>query len=82
MCCLSFCFSEKISYAQFCEICKKEPITTEDELMKAFKKIDINGDGFISHSELKKVMTTVRCIDELLTFEFIIKPHLYSIKLE
>jgi len=27
--------------------------------MKAFKKIDINGDGFISHSELKKIMTTV-----------------------
>ena len=27
--------------------------------MKAFKKIDINGDGYLSHSELKKVMTTV-----------------------
>jgi len=27
--------------------------------MKAFRKIDVNGDGFISNSELRKMLTTV-----------------------
>lgn len=56
---LSNAFTERVGFEDFCAICKKEPITTADDLMKAFKKIDMNGDGFISHSELKKVMTTV-----------------------
>ena len=52
-------FSEDLTFDEFCKICQKERVTTEDDLMKAFKKIDINGDGYLSHSELKKVMTTV-----------------------
>lgn len=28
--------------------------------MKAFRKIDINGDGYLSNSELRRVLTTVR----------------------
>ncbi|XP_067944951.1 EF-hand calcium-binding domain-containing protein 7-like isoform X2 [Watersipora subatra] len=48
----------EVKFEEFCKICEKERVTTEDDLMKAFKKIDANGDGFISHAELKKVMTT------------------------
>ena len=51
--------SESLTFHEFVDICKKEPITSEDDLIKAFKKIDTNGDGFISHSELYRVMTTV-----------------------
>ena len=40
-------------------MCEQIPLTTKDELIKAFKKIDINGDGFITNDELFKVMTTV-----------------------
>jgi Ca2+-binding EF-hand superfamily protein len=41
------------------DICKREKATTADDLMKAFRKIDINGDGYISLDELYKIMTTV-----------------------
>jgi len=40
----------------------KEKRTTMADLMKAFKKIDLNGDGFISHDELYKVLTKVRVL--------------------
>jgi len=56
------CFSitlESLSFDDFCEICRKEPATTEEDLMRAFRKVDINGDGFISNSELRKMLTTV-----------------------
>ena len=33
--------------------------TTNDDLMKAFKKMDLNGDGFITYDELAKVLTKV-----------------------
>lgn len=28
-------------------------------MLRAFKKMDENGDGYISHSELEKALTTV-----------------------
>lgn len=52
-------FSEHLTFDEFVDICKKEKPTTADDLMKAFRKIDINGDGYISLEELYKVMTTV-----------------------
>jgi len=51
---------EALSFDDFCDICRKEPATTEEDLMKAFRKIDVNGDGFISNSELRKMLTTVK----------------------
>ena len=50
---------ESLTFDDFCDICRKEPATTEDDLMRAFRKIDVNGDGFISNSELRKMLTTV-----------------------
>lgn len=34
--------------------------TSKQDLLKAFRKIDVNGDGFITHDELFKVLTKVR----------------------
>lgn len=48
-----------LSFEDFCDICRKEPPTNENDLMRAFRKIDTSGDGFISNAELRKVLTTV-----------------------
>ena len=51
-----FIFAENLSFNDYVDICRKEPVTTADDLMKAFRKIDINGDGYISLDELYKIM--------------------------
>ena len=33
--------------------------TDKSQLLTAFRKVDVNGDGFISHTELYRVLTTV-----------------------
>lgn len=38
---------------------QKENPTSKDTLLKAFKKIDINGDGFITFDELSRLLTMV-----------------------
>ncbi|XP_062611734.1 EF-hand calcium-binding domain-containing protein 7-like isoform X2 [Saccostrea cucullata] len=50
--------TDHLTFDDFVDICKKEKATTADDLMKAFRKIDINGDGYISLEELYKIMTT------------------------
>ena len=52
-------FTDELSFNDFVDVCRKEPVTTTDDLMKAFKKIDINGDGYISLDELHKIMNSV-----------------------
>ncbi|CAG5122058.1 unnamed protein product, partial [Candidula unifasciata] len=47
-----------LTFDDFVDICRKEPVTTEEDLMKAFRKIDLNGDGYISLDELFKILTT------------------------
>ncbi|XP_041134078.1 EF-hand calcium-binding domain-containing protein 7 [Polyodon spathula] len=49
--------TSKLSFDDFCEILKKEKPTEKTELIKAFRKIDLNGDGYITHNELYKVLT-------------------------
>uniref|UniRef100_UPI00398E8CB0 EF-hand calcium-binding domain-containing protein 7 n=1 Tax=Pristiophorus japonicus TaxID=55135 RepID=UPI00398E8CB0 len=51
-------YTKKLNFDDFCEILKKEKLTDKNELMKAFKKIDLNNDGYIMHEELYKVLTT------------------------
>uniref|UniRef100_A0A3P8ST22 EF-hand calcium-binding domain-containing protein 7 n=1 Tax=Amphiprion percula TaxID=161767 RepID=A0A3P8ST22_AMPPE len=48
----------KLNFDDFCEILKCEKKSEESELMRAFKKMDVNGDGYITHSELEKALTT------------------------
>ncbi|XP_051867344.1 EF-hand calcium-binding domain-containing protein 7 [Pristis pectinata] len=51
-------FTKKLNFDDFCEILKKEQPTDKKELMKAFRKIDLNNDGYIVQEELYKVLTT------------------------
>ncbi|XP_034035442.1 phosphoglucomutase-1-like isoform X3 [Thalassophryne amazonica] len=48
----------KLNFDDFCDILKCEKQMEENELIRAFKKMDINSDGYITHSELEKVLTT------------------------
>ena len=50
-------YLDSYSFKQFCAILKQEPKTSKKDLIKAFKKIDINGDGFITHDELYQILT-------------------------
>ncbi|XP_020848694.1 EF-hand calcium-binding domain-containing protein 7 isoform X1 [Phascolarctos cinereus] len=47
----------KLNFDDFCAILKKEKPTSKSELLKAFKKIDVNNDGYISHADLYKILT-------------------------
>lgn len=54
-----------LNFDDFCEILKRERKIEETDLLRAFKKMDDSGDGYISHSELEKALTTVsstRCM--------------------
>jgi hypothetical protein len=48
-----------ISFKEFCDICRREPRTSEEKLMNAFRKLDTNGDGYLTVYELQKVLTSV-----------------------
>ncbi|EDO42554.1 predicted protein [Nematostella vectensis] len=50
--------TDNITYNDFCDIMRKERPTSKETLLKAFKKIDVNGDGFITFDELFKMLTT------------------------
>lgn len=51
--------TSKLNFDDFCEILKHEKKTEEAELMRAFRKMDVNGDGYITYSELENTLTTV-----------------------
>ena len=51
---------DSISFQQFCSIVDQVSQTSKQDLLKAFRKTDVNGDGFITHDELFKVLTKVR----------------------
>lgn len=48
--------TERLKFDDYVDICRQEPITSADDLMKAFRKIDLNGDGYITLDELYKIM--------------------------
>ncbi|XP_015775882.1 PREDICTED: EF-hand calcium-binding domain-containing protein 7-like [Acropora digitifera] len=49
--------TDSISYNDFCDIMRKEKPPNEDSLLKAFKCIDKNGDGYITSDELFNLLT-------------------------
>lgn len=51
--------TKKLNFDDFCEILKKEKPAEPDELMRIFKKFDVNCDGYISHEELSRILTSV-----------------------
>lgn len=59
-CKIGIFFADSITFYQFCDILKEEKPLSKSALVKAFKKIDVNGDGFVSHQELQNVLTMVR----------------------
>lgn len=52
-------WTDSISYNDFCDIMRKEKPLNKDSLLKAFKCIDKNGDGFITYDELFTLLTKV-----------------------
>uniref|UniRef100_A0A8C2K7U5 Phosphoglucomutase 1 n=1 Tax=Cyprinus carpio TaxID=7962 RepID=A0A8C2K7U5_CYPCA len=50
--------TKKLNFDDFCEILKKEKPAEPDQLMRIFKKFDVNCDGYISHEELSRILTT------------------------
>ncbi len=48
-----------MSYEQFSLVMKRERKTTMRDLMSSFKRIDLNGDGYITAHELHKMLTKV-----------------------
>lgn len=49
--------TDSISYNDFCDIMRKEKPLDKEAMLKAFKCIDTNGDGFITHDELFRLLT-------------------------
>ncbi|XP_051568432.1 EF-hand calcium-binding domain-containing protein 7 [Myxocyprinus asiaticus] len=50
--------TKKLNFDDFCEILKKEKPAEADQLMRIFKKFDVNCDGYISHDELSRILTS------------------------
>ena len=53
--------TDSISYNDFCDIMRKEKPLNKESLIKAFKCIDTNGDGYITYDELFGLLTKVLC---------------------
>lgn len=48
-----------LSFDQFSLVMRREKKASMSELMRAFRKIDANGDGFLTAQELQKILTKV-----------------------
>lgn len=48
-----------INIETFCKIADKEKVTTEDELLAAFKNFDLNSDGFLTLQEFNEIFKSV-----------------------
>uniref|UniRef100_A0A8C1IEQ9 Phosphoglucomutase 1 n=1 Tax=Cyprinus carpio TaxID=7962 RepID=A0A8C1IEQ9_CYPCA len=56
--------TKKLNFDDFCEILKKEKPAEPDQLMRIFKKFDVNCDGYISHEELMDEIFSLADINE------------------
>ena len=37
--------ADTLTFNEFCDICRREHATSEDDLIRAFRRVDVNGDG-------------------------------------
>ena len=51
--------AECLNLQEFHDLCEKVAITTEEDMLKAFKKIDFDNDGLIDHDELIRILMEV-----------------------
>lgn len=51
-----------LSFEQFSLVMRRERKTSMSDLMRAFRKIDSNGDGFITAQELQRKLTKVSTV--------------------
>ena len=49
-----------VTYSDFSKIMKREKVTSQSDLMSLFKKLDRNRKGFMTTSELKRLLMKVR----------------------
>lgn len=49
-----------MSFEQFSAVMRRERRASREDLMQAFRRIDTNGDGYISAEELQRMLTKVR----------------------
>lgn len=54
-----------VSYSDFSKIMKRERIPSQAELMSIFKKLDRKGDGCITTSDLKRLLTKVILVNNI-----------------
>ena len=48
-----------MTFDQFSTVMRRERRATKEDLLQAFRRIDTNGDGYISAEELKRMLTKV-----------------------
>lgn len=51
--------TSSLNFDDFCEILKLEKETDPEDVLRIFRGMDVNGDGFISHREMEAALTTV-----------------------
>ena len=49
-----------MSFEQFSAVMRRERRASREDLVQAFRKIDTNGDGYISAEELRRMLTKVQ----------------------
>ena len=49
---------ESMTFEEVCKILRQEPVVNEADLLRAFERFDVNGDGFVSLEELHRLLTT------------------------
>lgn len=49
-----------MSFEQFSAVMRRERRASREDLMQAFRRIDTNGDEYISAEELQRMLTKVR----------------------
>ena len=49
---------ESMTFKEVCNILRQEPAVNEADLLRAFERFDINGDGFVSLDEMLRLLTS------------------------